>query len=90
MYLHAGNNFMIREKNIIGIFDMDNATIGVDTKNFLKTAEKEGKLLSAVEELPKSIILYLDNSKKNTHKICISQISSVSLCNRIRKKERIQ
>ncbi len=90
MYLHAGNNFMIREKNIIGIFDMDNATVGTDTKNFLKTAEKEGRLLSAVEELPKSMILYLDNGKENTCKVCISQISSVSLCNRIRKKERIQ
>ena len=68
MYLHAGNNFMIREKNIIGIFDMDNATIGSDTKKFLKAAEKEGRLLSAVEELPKSMILYLDNGKENNER----------------------
>ena len=81
---------MIREKSIIGIFDMDNATVGSDTKGFLKKAEKEGRLFSAVEELPKSMILYSDNNQKSNCKVCISQISSVSLCNRIRKKERIQ
>lgn len=82
---------MIREKDIIGIFDMDNATVGEDTKKFLRTAEKESKLSSAVDELPKSIVLYSDTRNNvKTYKICISQLSSVSLYNRIRKKERIQ
>ena len=39
MYLHAGNNKIIRTKSIIGIFDMDNATLGADTRAFLKKKE---------------------------------------------------
>ena len=41
MYLHAGNNKIIRTKSIIGIFDMDNATMGADTRAFLKATEKK-------------------------------------------------
>lgn len=95
MYLHAGNNCMIRQKNIIAILDMDNATVAADTKRFLQTAQKEGRLITAQNELPKSMILYENkiragakakNRRKRDFCVCISQLSSVSLCNRIRKK----
>lgn len=88
MYLHAGNNKLIRQKSIIGIFDMDNATVSAQTKKFLVNAEKNGILEAANAEIPKSFILYSDANKENKYKICISQISSLVLCNRIRKNER--
>ena len=31
MYLHLGNNYVIPEREIIGIFDMDNTTISKHT-----------------------------------------------------------
>ena len=43
MYVHAGNSRIIRTKSIIGIFDMDTATMAPATREFLKRAEKDGR-----------------------------------------------
>lgn len=83
MYLHAGNNKIIRKKSIIGIFDMDNATLGADTRNFLKKVQNDGFLEVSKEEIPKSFILY-DKNKKQTA-VCISQLSSFSIASRAKK-----
>ena len=85
MYLHAGNNKLIRTKDIVGIFDMDNATVGADTRKFLKHAEKDGALEISKAEIPKSFILYTKNNNKKTA-VCISQLSTLSLTSRIKKK----
>jgi len=79
MYLHAGNNKIIREKDIIGIFDMDNSTVSHITRKYLALAEKEDRLLAASDEIPKSFIVYKEKGKT---KVCISQISSASLIGR--------
>ena len=42
MYLHAGNNKILRSSRIIGIFDLDTSSRGEDTKNYLRAAEKNG------------------------------------------------
>ena len=83
MYLHAGNNKIIRTKSIIGIFDMDNATLGADTRTFLKKTEKAGDLEISKEEIPKSFILYEKETDRAA--VCISQLSTVSLASRIKK-----
>ena len=83
MYLHAGNNKIIRTKSIIGIFDMDNATMGQDTKKFLKETEKKGNLELSKEEIPKSFVLYEKEDGETA--VCITQLSTVSLASRIKK-----
>ena len=80
MYLHVGNNKNIREKNIVGIFDADSATISMVTRKFLSDADKRGVVESTNEELPKSFILYRDEN--GTYKICFSQMSSSALLGR--------
>ena len=35
IYLHVGNKKNIREKDIIGIFDTDSATVSVTTRRYL-------------------------------------------------------
>lgn len=57
MFLHAGNNKNILLKEIIGIFDMDTATVSPDTREFLKSSDKAGFTETIVNELPKSFIL---------------------------------
>ena len=79
MYLHAGNNKIIREKDIIGIFDADNSTLSYITRKYLADAEREERLISAKNEIPKSFILYKENGK---YMICFSQISTASLMGR--------
>ena len=81
MYLHIGNNRNIREREIIGIFDADTATVSTTTRKFLSTAEKRGKVDFSTEELPKSFILYRDEGRRD-YKICFSQLSTASLLGR--------
>lgn len=47
MYLHVGNKRYIREKNILGIFDMDNATVAGQTRSFLAQMQNKGLVESA-------------------------------------------
>lgn len=86
MYLHAGNNKIIRTKSVIGIFDMDNATTGADTRAFLQHAQKDGTLEISKTEIPKSFILYDKNQNRKETAVCISQLSTLSLASRIKKK----
>ncbi len=79
MFLHVGNNKNIREKDIIGIFDADTATVSAVTRRFLSEAEKRGEVLSANEEIPKSFLLY---RKKDGNGICFSQLSTSALLGR--------
>lgn len=81
MYLHVGNNENIRIKDIIGIFDADTATVSSITKKYLLLAQKKKCVRSAVEEIPKSFILYIDCY--GDYKICFSQISTSALIGRI-------
>ncbi len=79
MFLHAGNNKIIRKKDIIGIFDADNATVSSITKRYLVSAQSRGELISAKNEIPKSFILY---KHKGKYMICFSQISTSALMGR--------
>ena len=85
MYLHAGNNKIIRTKSIIGIFDMDNATLGADTRSFLKKVQGDGLLEISKTEIPKSFILYEKNENIKQTAVCISQLSTLSLVSRAKK-----
>jgi len=79
MYLHAGNNKVIRKKDIVGIFDADNCTVSYITRKYLTDAEKEQRLIAAKDEIPKSFILYQEKGK---YMICFSKISSQRLLGR--------
>lgn len=80
MFLHVGNNKNIRIKNIVGIFDMDNATVSSITRKYLSAKQKEGVVESAIEEIPKSFVLYFEGGE---YRICFSQLSSSALKGRL-------
>ena len=84
MYLHIGNNKNIREKNIIGIFDADTATVSAVTRKYLSEAERRRAVSFATEELPKSFVLYREG---DGYKICFSQLSAAALLGRSEKGE---
>ena len=56
MYLSIGNDMAVREKSIIGIFDMDNTSTSKRTREFLEKCEKEGQVVPC-DDLPKSFVL---------------------------------
>ena len=56
-YLHIGQNVMLPDKRIIGIFDLDNTSTSKHTRAFLKQAEDDGVVMSACEDIPKAFIV---------------------------------
>ena len=57
MYLSIGNDMAVRDKSVIGIFDLDNTSYSKITRKFLAEAEKESVVITVGEELPRSFIL---------------------------------
>ncbi len=80
MYLHIGKGESVREDRIIGIFDLDTATVSSITKNFIATEEKKKNVEYADTDLPRSFLLYEDKKKKA--RIKLSRISTFSLVSR--------
>lgn len=79
MFIHLGENTIVKTKDIVGIFDMDNATVMKSSRTFLNKAEKEKRTVTVSFELPKSFVVCRENKK---NKIYISQLSSATLENR--------
>ena len=57
MYIHIGGDTVIRAADVIGIFDLDNASWSHRTRAFLAEAEKAGRVETIGEELPRTFIL---------------------------------
>lgn len=81
MYLHLGENTIVRTRDIVGIFDMDTTTVMKSSRTFLNRAEKENETVTVSYELPKSFIVCKEKRKKGK-KIYISQLASTTLENR--------
>ena len=77
MYMHLGENTVVRLDEIIGIFDMDNTTVSKSTRDFLAVSERKGEVINVSYELPKSFIVC--SNKKKEKRVYISQISSTTL-----------
>ena len=59
-YLNVGNNRSIPVSGIVGIFDIDSTTVSKNMRDWLRSCEREGVLISVANSLPKSVILYDD------------------------------
>lgn len=79
MYLHLGNNTVIRTEMIIGIFDLESSTLSFKTREFLNSCEKNGMVVNVSSELPKSFVLCRENGQ---NKIYICQLSPITLMKR--------
>ncbi len=79
MYLHLGNNIIVQEKDIIGIFDIDNTTVSKHTRNYLAVRTKNAEIVNVSQELPKSFVVCQRNGRRVVY---ISQISPKTLLNR--------
>ena len=77
MYLHLGQNVMVPEAAVIGIFDLDNTTWSFRTRRFLERAEKEGRVTAVGDDLPRSFVLTQEgNGPPAVH---ITALSSAAL-----------
>ncbi|MBR2965801.1 MAG: DUF370 domain-containing protein [Clostridia bacterium] len=76
MYLHIGNKKSVKKEKIIGIFDLDTATVSGISKDFINRKQREGLLEYDDDDLPRSFVLYEENKKSF---VKLSRISSVGL-----------
>lgn len=81
MYLHIGNNYSVDIRDIVGIFDIENTTVGKCTKKLLEYAEKSHFCIYTTYEMPKSFIITMKNG---TERLYISQLSAYTLRKRMR------
>ncbi len=80
MYMHLGNNSVIKTEDIIGIFDLDNTTVSARTRKFLSVAEKRKNVIITSSELPKSFVVV--SGEKGENKVYLSQLSPATLSKR--------
>ena len=73
MYIEIGQETVITDKNIVGIFDLDTTTVSKHSRKFLEISEKQKKVINVSYELPKSFVVTKDK------KVYISQISTATL-----------
>lgn len=57
MYLYIGNNELVRDESVIGIFDIDHCTPDKRARQYLRRAESDGLVLDAFGELPRSFVV---------------------------------
>lgn len=77
MYLHLGQDTVVKIREVVGIFDLETSTISKITRDYLAKAEKSGKVINVSMEMPKTFILCKDYN--NQIQVYISQISSSTL-----------
>jgi len=83
MYLHLGQSVVVPYQDVIGIFDMDNASWAYKTREFLDIAQEEGRVIWVCDDLPRSFVV-TDNGSENWQ-VYVSQLSSATLMGRAEK-----
>lgn len=77
MYLHLGQNVMVRNQDVIGVFDLDNTTWSFRTRRFLERAEREGRVITVGEDLPRSFVLA--DSREGVPTVYLTPLSAAAL-----------
>ena len=85
MYLHLGQEVVVRHRDIIGVFDMDNTTISPHTRGYLSRAEKEGRVEYVSYDLPKSFTVCAPKGERGNQQVYISQIAPSTLRKRAKQ-----
>lgn len=80
MYLNIGGDMAVRDRSVIGIFDLDNASWSKQTRAFLQKAETQGQVISSAEDLPKAFIL---TREYGMDRVYLTQVSSQTLEKRL-------
>lgn len=80
VFIHIGNGCVIKNKDIIGVFDLDNSTVMKTSREFINFEEKSGRIESIFEDIPRSFVL----CDKKTY---LSSLNTASIIRRNNKKK---
>lgn len=76
MFLHLGGDVVVRDSEVVGIFDIETTSISKITKQYLAMSETAGRVINVSYELPKTFIVCSSGGDTTVY---ISQISSATL-----------
>ena len=76
MYIDIGGDMAVRDRSIIGIFDLDGTTVSQRTVEYLEKTQAQGALISVTEELPKS---FLVTEEYGFEQVYFTQLSAATL-----------
>jgi hypothetical protein len=84
VYLHIGQDTVVRLEDIIAIFDIETSSVSKLTRKFLNEAQTNGEIFNVTSQLPKSFIVCREKRNKKLGRtiVYISQISSTTLLKR--------
>ena len=66
MYIHLGGGAIVREQDIIGVFDIEYCSTDKRTREFLSKAAKNGTVIYSTDDLPKTFIVCADDDGNQT------------------------
>ena len=81
MYIDIGGDMAVRDRSIIGIFDLDGTSLSKKTMEFLKSAENSGGLISVTDDIPKS---FLVTEEYGMERVYFTQLSAATLEKRVK------
>ena len=81
MYINIGGDMAVRDRSIIGIFDLDGASMSHKTMEYLHSAQETGNLISVTEDIPKS---FLVTEEYGMERVYFTQLSAVTIEKRVK------
>ena len=80
MYVSVGQDTVIRSCDIVTVCDIDKTSISRDTRDFLKKAQEENRVIVAAGDIPVSFILCVDG------KVILSPLNTLTVKRRMNDK----
>ena len=81
MYIHLGRDYVLNDRDIIGIFDLETTTTSPRGREFLNYAQKNGAVVSLSDELPQCYVL----ADAPVDTVYLSELSSAAMRRRAQK-----
>ena len=83
-YLHLGKGAVVRDDEIVGVFDLDITSQSHLTRRYLAACEKAGEVETASDDLPKSFVVCEGRGKR---KLILSPMNTATLLKRVKSGE---
>ena len=78
--MNIGSDMAVRDRSVIGIFDLDNTTVTARGREFLQHAEQDGQVVPC-DDLPKSYVL---TAEYGMNRVYLTSLNSATLEKRMK------
>ena len=75
MYIHLGRDYVLNDRDVIGIFNLETTTISPRGREFLNYVQKNSAVVSLSEELPQCYVL----ADAPVDTVYLSELSSTAM-----------